>query len=114
MIQFPLKIDVYKSGNGWIAEVLDEGIEVHAWGKTKEHALGTVFLSLKNSPGFHLWTFNIVEENEVPSCEIPEVSAHEVELYHINNKVSAIKAYRERTGLSLKQCVEAFKEQLDD
>lgn len=117
MIQFPLKIDVYRTHDGlWKAESCS--VEYYTTGQTAEHALGAMFLSLKSIPGFQLWTFNIVVADDSERRRIekeprrpkPDVSKYEMDVFVTAGKINAIKAYRERTGLGLKESKDAIEE----
>lgn len=117
MISFPLKIEVFRLSNGlWRAHTLSSEYEVKADAQTREHALGALFYAMKDTPGFHLWTFNISSQEEdgtrvelAPGEPPPAMSSYEAELYVISGKINAIKAYRERTRLGLREAKEAIE-----
>jgi hypothetical protein len=120
MIQFPLKIEVFQNQDGmWRAYSPGFDFERSCMRETREQTLGAVFFILKDIPGFHLWTFNIVSQglNDVrivppkqPMVSNPIPSVYEMEVFKESGKIAAIKAYRERTGLGLKECKDAIEE----
>lgn len=127
MLQFPLTIDVAQlldvpasDQDKWRASVASPDLPRCQYGATKEHALGALFLALSEYPGFHLWTFNIrvhaVQPPFIPpalprvySEGLPTPSNFEMDTFRESGKIPAIKAYRERTGLGLKEAKDAIE-----
>src|SRR4051812_46187525 len=83
MIHFPLRIELYQAPGGlWRAHTVSDGIGVSAVGESREWALGSIFLRLREIPGFQLWTFVISSADGGENAQlrnIPTPSAHVTE-----------------------------------